>query len=115
MLQIDSVEIEIPGKGTYENFIDECGTENESLNGAGLRDGCYCKHYRWARDWSDKENVDRNGIPLFRHYCAKSQTFGGWAYCCGAYADCYEKGKSAGVKRLLNRIRKQRLFGGGRP
>ena len=111
MIVIDYKKMNIPGKGEYENFLDEDGKEHESLNGVALTDGCYCKYYRWARDWSDKKNVDREGLPLYRHYCSRSKQFGGWSYCCWTNGACFEKGKSAGVKRLLNKIRKQRLIG----
>jgi len=105
------VRINIEEKGVYENFLDEDGREHENLNGVALTDGCYCKHYRWAQDWSDKENLDRSGQPLYRHYCAKSKTFGGWSYCCWTNGPCFEKGKSAGIKRILNKIRHRRLLG----
>lgn len=105
------VVLKIEGKGEYENFLDADGKEYEFLNGVALTDGHYCKHYRWARDFSDRKNVDLEGNPVFRHYCAKSNKFGGWAYCCWTGMECFEKGKSAGVKRIRNQIQKKRMFG----
>lgn len=111
MIVLDRVKVMIEGKGEYENCLDENGKELEWLNGVGLTDGHYCKHYRWARDWSDKKNVDQNGMPLFRHYCDKTKKFGGWSCCCWTGCDCFEKGKSAGVKRIRNKIQKRRIYG----
>ena len=112
MQAIDEVTVDIPGKGQYENCLEE-GQEQEWLNGVGLKEGHYCKHYRRARDWSDKKNLDRNGVPCLQNYCGKTNSFIGWTYCCGAGAKCFEKGKSAGVQRIRNRIRKKRLLGEG--
>lgn len=108
----DSVVMDVPGKGRYENCLED-GEEVEYLNGVGLLDGHFCKHYTTARNWSDRSALDASGQPLTLHYCAKNKRFMGCAYCCGRFAKCFEKGKSAGVKRLRNRIRKQRLFGEG--
>lgn len=100
------VKVNIPGKGEYENCLEN-GVECEFLNGVWLLDGHYCKYYGRARDWSDKSVLDKNRRPVLKHFCTKSKVFMGCSYCCGP--SCFEKGKSAGVKRVLNQIRKRRL------
>ena len=109
MIVYDNVTIFIEGKGKYETCLDEDGKVMEWLNGVGLTDGCYCKNYRWARDWSDKEHLDEKGLPLNQHYCGASKTFGGWACCCWTNGKCFEKGKSAGIQRVRNQIRNRRI------
>lgn len=109
MIVVDSVKIHVEGKGLYENLLDDHGEENEWLDGVGLTDGCYCKHYMQARDWSNKKDLDSNGLPAMQHYCKKSKSFGGWANHCWTNCKCFEKGKSAGIKRILNQIRKRRI------
>ena len=108
MIVVDEVKFHINGKGFYENLLDDSGREHESLDGVGLTDGCYCKHYTKRRDWSEKDNRDEKDRPHLQSYCEKYRKFLGWAYCCGTGAKCFEKGKSAGVKRVLSRIRKRR-------
>lgn len=109
MQVFDRFVFHIEGKGEYENFLDENGQECEYLNGVALTDGYYCKHYRRARDWGDKKNVDDNGLPLRQHYCEKYNSFAGWSCCCWPNGKCFEKGKSAGVQRIRNKIRKHRI------
>ena len=109
MIVHDHIRLPIEGKGTYENFLDDDGHEHESLRGVALTDGCYCKHYREARDWSDKKNRGTDGLPYLQHYCAESKTFMGWACCCWTNGECFEKGKSAGVQRIRKQIQKQRV------
>lgn len=104
----DRICFHIPGKGEYENFIDEDGMENESLNGAALKDGCFCKYYSKKSDWSDKSTFDSDGIPSPQHYCSKLNEFLGFSYCCWSTNSCFEKGKSAGVQRLRKKIRQLR-------
>lgn len=110
MIVYDQVKVMIEGKGEYENSLDENGNEMEWLNGVGLTDGHYCKYYKRARDWSDRSVLDREGKPAMQHYCAKTNQFGGWACCCWPGGSCFEKGKSAGVKRVRDKIRKRRMF-----
>ena len=111
MVVYSAVSIQIAGKGEYENCLDENGKELEWLDGVGLTDGHYCKHYRKARDWTDKSSVGEDGKPCLQHYCAKAKTFAGFAYCCSTGVACFEKGKSAGVQHIRNKLRKKRMFG----
>ena len=108
MICIDMRTIRIEGKGTYENCLDEDGKELEWLNGAALTDGCYCKHYTKARNWSDKSTFQDEGKPALQHYCRKHECFMGFSGCCWTNGKCFEKGKSAGVQRIRNRIAKER-------
>lgn len=112
MIEYDRVEIYIEGKGFYENFLDDRGEENEYLEGVALTDGHYCKYYKKARNWKDKSNAtnnfSENGIPDPQHYCSLHNEFMGFAMCCWTNLHCFEKGKSAGIKRVLNKIRKRR-------
>lgn len=104
----DYIEVLIDGKGLYENCLDENGKEIEWLDGVGLTNGHYCKHYTRARDWNDKSVLDDKNMPFLQHYCLKHENFMGWACCCWTNANCFEEGKSAGVKRVLNKIRRRR-------
>ncbi len=112
MITYDSRIIYLPNGARYENELNDTGEELEFLNGVGLKNGCYCKHYCQKRDWhgeSDDPDVeDFEGRPMKQHYCLKHERFLGFAYCCSGIASCFEEGKSAGVKRLLNKIRKER-------
>ena len=113
MIVVDSREVVLPDGKTYENELDEDGREWEYLNGAGLKNGHYCKHYCRKRDWRGESGENHkciDGYPVEQHYCLKNKKFMGVSYCCGALADCFEEGKSAGVKRLLNKIRAERGY-----
>lgn len=111
---LDNFETILPNGKRYENDLDDYGQEWEFLDGVGLKNGHYCKHYCQKRDWSgesaDRDVKDLEGRPAMQHYCSKRNHFMGFAYCCGTVDDCYEEGKSAGVKRLLNKIRKEREY-----
>lgn len=61
----DERHVSVEGKGEYENAIED-GKEVEWLNGVGLMDGHYCKHYRWTQDWSDAEHTGQDGTPFLR-------------------------------------------------
>ena len=89
----------------------DCGSrkEYEFLEGVALKDGCYCKHYKQARDWKEKERELDTGLPYMQHYCMKEDRFRGHSNCCWGVLACFEKGKSASVKRILNKIRKSRI------
>ena len=105
-----SVNITLPNGSTYEYDIDTNGHEHEFLKGVGLKNGHYCKYYCKRRDWSEKRPTERDyktGLPYEQHYCLKDSRFLGVSYCCSSCAKCFEEGKSAGVKRLLNKIRKK--------
>lgn len=108
MRVIDPVDIYIEGKGHYENFLDPYGHEMEWLNGVALTDDHYCKYYEERPDWSNKKTY-QNGEPIPQHYCSKKNIFMGCSHCCWTNDDCFVKGKSAGVKRVLDRIRKNRM------
>ena len=113
MRAIDDRRIFLPNGAEYENCIED-GEESEWLNGVGLKNGHYCKYYCRKRDWRgeslDRSVLDENGRPVEQHYCLKEKQFMGFAYCCSSQANCFEEGKSAGVKRLLNKIRKERGY-----
>lgn len=106
-------EENLPNGKVYENHI-EFGKEYEWLDGVGLKNGHYCKYYSQKRDWQgesiDAGVLDRDKKPVLQHYCLKENTFMGYCCCCMTNAKCFEEGKSAGIKRILNRIRKERGY-----
>lgn len=113
MRVMDDRRIFLPNGAEYENCIED-GKESEWLDGVGLKNGCYCKHYCRRRDWHgeslDRGVLDEANRPVEQHYCLKARRFMGFAYCCSSHAKCFEEGKSAGVKRLLNKICKERGY-----
>lgn len=108
MQVIDRVVINILGKGEYENEIEFENGEQEWLNGVALTEGHYCKFYTRKRDWKNTSDLDNEGLPYLQHYCNKRKNFMGPSYCCWTNADCFEKGKSAGIKRIRNKINNNR-------
>ena len=108
MVVYDYITVEINDK-IYENYLDEEGNTCEFLQGVALTEGHYCKHYSFAGDWSNKADLGSDGLTAKQHYCHFYDRFMGWACCCGTNADCFEKGKSANVKRIAAAIKRRRI------
>ena len=111
MMVFDMRTIEVENVGVYENCLDDRGHEIEGLNGVELMDGHYCKHYRKARCFRDiieEPGSLKKRLPQLQHFCGKSKRFLGFARCCILGCSGFEKGKSAGVKRIRNQIRRER-------
>lgn len=104
---LDCFEITLKNGKKYENYLDHNGYVYEELDNVALGDGCYCKHFSYKRDWDDKSSYNADGFPALQCHCSLINKFLG-GFCCSGGCHDFEKGKSARVKTIKDKVSKDR-------